>query len=147
MSAPTTIYRLVTLAEAKDQLSIVDDADDARIDRLTIDASQIVMNYLHEHSAFLSGWTNTSGIPLVDADGNPLRIGGRGHLDTSGQFVLDLDTDGNPIDAGISVIPGMVRSATLLVIAALDDDREGVTDPISVAVQSLLMRFRDPAVA
>lgn len=142
----TTIYRLVTLAEAKDQLSIVDNADDARIDRLTINASQIIMNYL-KRSPFLDGWTNTSGVPLVDADGNPIRIGGVGHLDTNGNFVLDLDTNGNPIDAGVSIIPGMVQQATLLVIAALDDDREGATDPISVAVQSLLMRFRDPAVA
>lgn len=146
MTAPTTIYRLVTLAEAKDQLSIVDSAEDARIDRITINASQIIMNYL-KRSPFLDGWTNTAGIPLVDTNGNPLRIGGVGHLDTNGEFVLDLDTNGNPIDAGISVIPGMVQEATLLVIAALDDDREGLTDPISVGVQSLLMRYRDPAIA
>lgn len=146
MSAPTTIYRLVTLAEAKDQLSVLDNEDDVRIDRLTIIASQIIMNYL-KVSPYLDGWTNTSGIPLVDTDGNPLRIGGQGYLDTNGNFILDLDTNGNPIDSGISVIPGMVQAATLLVIAALDDDREGAKDPLSPAVESLLMRFRDPAVA
>jgi hypothetical protein len=142
----TTLFRLVTVAEAKDQLSILDSSEDARINRLVWDASQIVMNYLKSSPA-LAAWCDTAGIPLVDANGDPQRVGAQGHLDTSGQFVFDVDTAGEPIDAGQSIIPGPVRAATLLVIAHLDDDREGKADPISFAVQSLLERYRDPALA
>ncbi|MDR8396992.1 head-tail connector protein [Paraburkholderia sp. USG1] len=46
-----------------------------------------------------------------------------------------------------STVPGPVRSAVLLVIGSLYADREGATDPLTPAVQSLLMRMRDPAVA
>ncbi|MDW9256530.1 hypothetical protein C7S16_2472 [Burkholderia thailandensis] len=46
-----------------------------------------------------------------------------------------------------STVPGPVRSAVLLVLGALYDDREGMTDPLTPAVESLLMRLRDPAVA
>lgn len=46
-----------------------------------------------------------------------------------------------------STVPGPVRSAVLLVIGSLYADREGATDPLTPAVESLLMRMRDPAVA
>ncbi|KIX68818.1 head-tail connector protein [Burkholderia pseudomallei] len=46
-----------------------------------------------------------------------------------------------------STVPGAVRSAVLLVLGTLYDDREGATDPLTPAVESLLMRLRDPAVA
>ncbi|KWE27989.1 hypothetical protein WL74_09635 [Burkholderia cepacia] len=46
-----------------------------------------------------------------------------------------------------STVPGQVRSAVLLVLGTLYDDREGMTDPITPAVESLLMRMRDPALA
>ncbi|PHP88276.1 hypothetical protein CFB52_012230 [Burkholderia sp. AU18528] len=46
-----------------------------------------------------------------------------------------------------STVPGQVRSAVLLVLGTLYDDREGSTDPLTPAVESLLMRSRDPAVA
>ncbi|MDR5800565.1 head-tail connector protein [Caballeronia sp. LZ001] len=46
-----------------------------------------------------------------------------------------------------STVPGPVRSAVLLVLGHLYADREGGGSPISPAVESLLMRFRDPAVA
>lgn len=46
-----------------------------------------------------------------------------------------------------STVPGPVRSAVLLVLGALYADREGTTDPLTPAVESLLMRLRDPAVA
>lgn len=141
-----TPYRLVTVAEAKDQLSIIDAYDDKRVRRLCDDASQIVMNYLKTSPA-LSGWTDTNGQPLVDVSGDPLRTGGQGHLDSNGDFVLDVDSNGDPINDGDSVIPGSVRAATLIVIARLDDDREGEKDPISPAVASLLAQFRDPALA
>jgi hypothetical protein len=42
--------------------------------------------------------------------------------------------------------PALVKSAILLVLGALFDNREG-GDPISEAVQSLLWRYRDPALA
>lgn len=140
------IYRLVTVAEARENLGYVETEQDARINRLVLDASQIIMNYL-KSSPFLDGWTDTSGIPLVDRDGNPLRIGAVGMLDENGEFQLAVDSNGDPIDEGQSIIPGQVRSATLLVINALDEDREGKRDPLSPAVESLLMRFRDPALA
>ncbi|MBB2977676.1 head-tail connector protein [Paraburkholderia tropica] len=46
-----------------------------------------------------------------------------------------------------STVPGPVRSAVLLVLGTLYADREGTTDPLTPAVESLLMRLRDPAVA
>ena len=46
-----------------------------------------------------------------------------------------------------STVPGAVRSAVLLVLGTLYDDREGTTSPLTPAVESLLMRLRDPAVA
>lgn len=52
------------------------------------------------------------------------------------------DADGNP-----DAVPRTVVAATRLVAAALYADREGANDPISVAVESLLMRLRDPAMA
>lgn len=146
MNLPT-LFRLVTVAEAKDQLSLLDNEDDVRINRLVLDASQVIMDYLAGSKA-IEGWTNTSGIPLVDANGDPLRIGAQGHLNTAGDFVFDLDTNGDPINPGVSIIPGPVRAATLLVIANLDDKRgeDDKVDPISIGVQSLLMRFRDPVI-
>lgn len=140
------LYRLVTVEEARDQLSILEHEEDVRINRLVLDASQIVMDYLKSSPA-LEGWTDTSGAPLVDADGNPIMVGAAGMLDEAGNFVLATDSSGMPIDAGHSIIPGPVRAATLLIIAALDDDREGKREPISPAVESLLARFRDPAMA
>ncbi|WP_244134813.1 head-tail connector protein [Burkholderia gladioli] len=46
-----------------------------------------------------------------------------------------------------STVPGPIRSAVLLVIGTLYADREGVTDPLTPAVESLLMRLRDPSLA
>jgi len=42
--------------------------------------------------------------------------------------------------------PGSIRAATLLILGALFDDHEG-GDPISKAVQDLVIRFRDPSLA
>lgn len=50
-------------------------------------------------------------------------------------------------DTTVSTVPGPVRAAVLLVITVLYEDREGATDPLTPAVESLLMRMRDPAVA
>ena len=46
-----------------------------------------------------------------------------------------------------STVPATIRHAALLVLASLYEDREGDTDPIGPAVQSILMRDRDPALA
>ncbi|AJX27338.1 phage protein DNA packaging protein [Burkholderia pseudomallei] len=46
-----------------------------------------------------------------------------------------------------STVPGPVRSAVLLVLGALYADREGTTAPLTPAVESLLIRLRDPAMA
>lgn len=47
----------------------------------------------------------------------------------------------------IDTVPAYVQTAVLLVLATLYQDREGVTDPIGVAVKSILWRDRDPALA
>lgn len=132
------LYRLVTVAEAKDQLSILDNEDDSRIDSMVRDASQDVMAYINQN---LDGWTDTSGLPLVDGNGDPQRIGAIGTLDSNGELVLTLDSNGDPIDAGISVVPGPVRRATLVLIARMDDDREGKEEPFNETVKSLLWTY------
>lgn len=53
-----------------------------------------------------------------------------------------LETDDAP-----STVPGPIRAAVLLVLGALYADREGGINPISPAVEALLERQRDPAVA
>ncbi|MCA8314738.1 head-tail connector protein [Burkholderia multivorans] len=47
----------------------------------------------------------------------------------------------------VDTVPAHVRTAVLLVLGSLYEDREGANDPIGPAVQSLLMRDRDPALA
>lgn len=44
-------------------------------------------------------------------------------------------------------VPGPVRSSILLAFAVLYEFREGEVDPITPAVESLLRRSRDPAIA
>lgn len=134
-------FRLVTLQEAKDHLGLLDTEDDARVDRLVLDASQKIMRYINTGT---DDWTDTAGVPLVDANGDPQRVNAVGHIDSSGAFVLDLDTAGDVIDAGDSIIPGGVRLATLVLIGRLDDQREASDDPLSPAVVSLLSDYHDP---
>ncbi len=143
----TTLYRLVTVGEARAELSILDNEDDERINYLIVDASQIIMDYLKKNNAYLGGWCDTSGLPLVDSNGNPQRVGAVGSLDTGGNFVLALDTHGDPINPGISIIPGMVRRACFFVIVNIAEVRDGTRDPLTPGVESLLMRVRDPALA
>jgi hypothetical protein len=47
----------------------------------------------------------------------------------------------------IDTVPPHVQTAVLLVLASLYEDREGDNDPIGPAVQSILARDRDPALA
>jgi hypothetical protein len=115
-------YRLVSLTEAQRNLRYEDDDVPTDLGQLVEDASQIIINYLDACALGIAeGWTDSSGAPLTDSIGDPLT-----------------DSSGN------SIIPGSVRRATLLVIGALDKDREGQTDPITPAVVSLLTRYRDP---
>lgn len=44
-------------------------------------------------------------------------------------------------------VPGHVRASVLLALAVLWENREGDVDPITPAVESLLRRSRDPALA
>jgi hypothetical protein len=140
------IYRLVTLAEAKANARYDSTADDADIDRLVIDASQFVMDYLESTNPDLqplfSSWTDADGFPLVDDDGNPIIIDYE--TDSNGDPLLDSNGD---YIGGQSIIPGPVRRATLLAIASLDQNREGELDPITPAVRALLTRFRPPTVS
>jgi hypothetical protein len=47
----------------------------------------------------------------------------------------------------VDTVPAAVRTAVLLVLSALYQDREGMEDPLGVAVHSILRPFRDPALA
>ncbi len=76
-------------------------------------------------------------------------------LDEASDIVLDyLKLDGVPDEWLASAspveydIPGVIQSATLLVLSELFENREASTsDPITDAVARLLMRKRDPALA
>lgn len=163
----TSLYRLVTVDEAKDQLAIIGTEHDARIRRLVWDASQIIINFLQATPAWdyiSDGWTESPGEPLMDSAGNPRRVGGQYEpeldsvgdpvidsngdvvpaVDSNGDIIYVLDSSGEPVDNGQSIIPGPIRIATFLVIAALDEDREGKRDPISPAVLSVLANYLDP---
>lgn len=138
-----TLYRLVSVEQAKANMRILHSFEDATLDELVIQASHAVMDYVGADSLALDGWCDTNGLPLVDADGNPQRIGAE--VDSNGDLVLD--SAGDPVDDGISIIPGPVQRATLVTIANWYDDAEGLRDGLPVAAQSLLVRFRDPPVA
>ena len=55
------------------------------------------------------------------------------------------DSNGLPVD-----VPAVIRAATLLVLGSLFENRDGSDKeavPISTAVENLLRRYRDPALA
>ena len=69
-------------------------------------------------------------------------------LDTSDTGFDWVDAFGEPTAA----VPGVVTAATLLVVGALYENRDGRGDssspaPLSQTVKDLLMRSRDPALA
>lgn len=120
-------FRLVTVADAKANLRVLDaDLDATDFAGIVEDASAIVMDYLAGSAALAvgNGWTDSNGELITDSTGDPA-------------------TDSN----GDSVVPKYVRRATLLVIGALYENREGQTDPLTPAVVSILRRTRDPSFA
>lgn len=157
-----SLYRLVTLAEAKQNANYDSDADDTKLTQIVDDASQLVMNYLEaawsrvrqfsgddvtdEELAFYNRafglWTDSNGLPLVDTNGDPLTVDYP--TDTNGDPNLDSNGD---IVGGRSIVPGEVHRATLLVTAVLIAYPDGSVDPITPAVKSLLVRYRPPTVA
>lgn len=157
-------YALLTLEEAKFDLQIEHDRDDARLAELIDDASKKVLARIGASLA-LVGYTDTEGNLLVDALGEPLFAHypravyeTEKQLDTNGDLVLDtngdpvaaLDTNGEPIyllDTNLAKIPavnrhGALRRATSLVVANFY--QRSFDDPFSPAVDSLLSEVRDP---
>jgi len=153
-------FRLVSLDDVKRNLRYIGNANDAELQQKLDNASHQIMDYLEaewcrarqysgeatdtEVAAYnkaFGSWTNSSGAPLTDSNGDPLIVGYQ--TDSNGDPVLD--SNGDRI-GGHSVIPGSVREATLLMIGALDENREGQVDPITPAVKSLLVRYRPPTV-
>lgn len=103
--------RLLTLDVAKEHLKPPGDIDDTRIQRLIIEASEIVLDYLK--------------LP----------------------FDSYQNSDGTVND---SILPGAVRSATLLVLGSLYDNADGQNpdkQALSEAVKSLLHSRRVPTLA
>jgi hypothetical protein len=148
------IYRLVTLDQVRTQLNYDGTYADSQLLFRLDSVSRALMDYIGPSSAALAGWTDSSGMPLVDADGDPLCLfllvdsNGDPLLDSSGerQYELDVaqvDSSGDYIGCS-SVIPGEVQAATICAMSAWDDNRSG--EVITPAVESLLRRHRDPAV-
>lgn len=164
---------LVTIEEAKEHLLYEHNADDLRIADLVEDASFVVLNYL-KRGDMIQGFTDVDGVLLSDADGllfinftSAQAVDSNGDLlwllaldsngdpiiDSAGDTIFALDSSGNKIPI-MTVWPpplptpninGALRRATLLTISNFDARSQD--DPISPAVESLLMRLRDPALA
>lgn len=135
------MIRLVTLEEVKRNLGYDTTAEDVRLEELIDDASEAILNYLEvewsrvtqyaddasdediaAYERAFGTWTDSNGLVLTDSTG------------------VYPATDSN----GSSLIPGAIRRATHLMIGALDKDREGETDGFTMAVVSLLKRYRMP---
>lgn len=146
-------YRLVTLAQAKRQLSMIeDDADqDTRVDGFIMRASAAVMEHIRTAGLlpFIRGWTDAGGDPLVDSAGNPRTVASGYLRDDSGQIVYDDNGDpvADPISTQLSIVPGVVQQACLVTVAAWEADREGAMDGLPQAAKYLLETLRDPVFA
>lgn len=163
----------VTFAQAKKHLQVDHADDDVLIAELVTISSAIVVDYLKQspRTQFesmptpdpVTGMLPAPPFPYFDQVSSftyPYPYPGlpptwwpraKPSFQNLPPYVLDqwVDTSGQPIfdTSGASSVPGQVQAATKLVIGVLYADREGQTDPISPAVESLLRRFRDPAVA
>lgn len=119
---------LITWAAAKAQIRMDHDLDDEDIMRKRDNASAIILEYLETDSTILKHAVN-NGLELI-VDG-----------------VRWIDQIGEPCDT----LPGNVNAATLLVLAALYDNRDGddwrVAQHLSQSVIDLLRRKRVPAMA
>lgn len=68
----------------------------------------------------------------------------------AGAIVVDylkMDNIWEDSSGNITDVPPMIEAAILMVLGVLYKDREGQTDPLTPAVRSVLMRYRDPAMA
>jgi len=148
-------YRLVTLAEVKRQLVYDNALSDAALTFRLEAVSGVIVDFIGEHSEqWAEGWTDSSGEPLVDDDGNPLVLvlvvdsNGDAILDSNGdrQYdveVAEIDSAGD-VTNGVSVVPQQVQAATICAMATWDEQRGA--DIITPAVKSLLQRTRRPVV-
>jgi hypothetical protein len=148
-------YRLVTLAEVKRQLVYDNALSDAALTFRLEAVSGVIVDFIGEHSEqWAEGWTDSSGEPLVDDDGNPLVLvlvvdsNGDAILDSNGdrQYdveVAEIDSAGD-YSNGVSVVPQQVQAAVICAMSAWDEQRGA--DIITPAVKSLLQRTRRPVV-
>lgn len=116
-------FRLVTLADIKTQLVYDDTLSDGALGFRLETVSQVIMEYIGAESLGLDGWTDSSGAPLMDSTG----------------IVPATDSNGD------SLVPGPVRAAVILSMAAWDESRGA--NLITQAVKDVLMRLRLPTVA
>lgn len=144
--------RLVTAEQAKDHLRVDHDLEDSKIETLVQQGSAVVLNYLQQYprTTYQSLPATTTDYvtpwPWVWTSSNPYWWPStRVSYQQLPPYVAQYWTDdsGEPTED----VPGEVAAATLLVIGALFEDREGEKDPISTAVRSLLAMRRDPAMA
>ncbi len=148
--------QLVTMQQVKDHVLVDHDLDDAKLTDISYQASAIVLNYLKQHER---GPHDT--LPVYDpANPTPVSVSTWpwvGPVSSQPPFywppakVIYRELPRYLVPEWLNGSPGGVpydvQAATLLVAGALYADREGKASPISPAVEALLERWRDPAVA
>jgi hypothetical protein len=151
------IPRLVTPERAKEHLLVDHNYDDSKIIFMVEQASAIVLNYIKQYPRTTYQTLPLVADDLIMAEPWPLTYWGpygpyrnwswyvpRISYQNLPPYVADtwVDDEGEPNN-----VPGAVSVSTLMVIGNLYKDREGADDPISKGVRSLLIRYRDPALA